>query len=65
MVSLIAAANEEQFEKEYQKLLQGLEDLGLKELDQILDGFYQERCERYGVTLEKDYKKTMGNEMAK
>ncbi len=59
LLSVITAQSEEQFEAEYEKLIKGLEDLGLPALDKELNECYQERCERYGVTLEDNYKEEM------
>ena len=56
LLSVITAGDEEQFEAEYEKLIQGLEDLGLSEIDEALNECYQQRCARYGVTHEDNYK---------
>lgn len=59
LLSVITAGDEEQFEAEYEKLIQGLEDLGLSEIDEALNECYQQRCARYGVTLEDNYKENL------
>lgn len=59
LLSVILAESEEQFEAEYKKLLQGLKNLGLKRLDKALNECYQQRCARYGITLEDNYKEDM------
>lgn len=59
LLSVITAENQEQFEAEYGKLIQGLKDMGLVKLDKELNECYQERCRRYGITLEDNYKETM------
>lgn len=59
LLSVITAESQEQFEAEYGKLIQGLKDMGLVKLDKELNKCYQERCRRYGITLEDNYKETM------
>lgn len=59
LLSVITAKNEGQFETEYEKLIQGLKELGLNKIDKALNECYQQRCARYGITLEDNYKEHM------
>lgn len=53
VAKVVLAGDNKQFEQEYQAMLQGLEQLGIKELDRKKDAKYQENCRKRGQKIQK------------
>lgn len=50
---VVLAESEEAFEQEYEKMLQGLYERGIEQLDDKKNEAYQENCRVYGSKIEK------------
>lgn len=53
VLAVIVAESDEQFEKEYQTLVDGLLERGVERVDWIKNQAYQKNCIQYGETIQK------------
>ncbi len=50
---IVLAEDDDIFETEYEKMIQGLYERGIEQLDEIKNKAYQEKCRIYGESIEK------------